>query len=55
MNMPNLSLLPNARKEFLAYLKFTKGHRDTTCYNYGSDLNSLGGDGWKKPNWIGDR
>jgi site-specific recombinase XerD len=35
----DLSQLPNARKEFLAYLKYTKGHRDTTCYNYGSDLN----------------
>jgi site-specific recombinase XerD len=39
MNSPDLSKLPNARKEFLSYLKFTKGHRDTTCYNYGSDLN----------------
>ncbi|MGB8170149.1 MAG: tyrosine-type recombinase/integrase [Chthoniobacteraceae bacterium] len=35
----DLSQLPNARQEFLAYLKYTKGHRDTTCYNYGSDLN----------------
>lgn len=35
----DLTQLPHARKEFLAYLKFTKGHRETTCYNYGSDLN----------------
>ena len=42
MNTPDLSQLQNARKEFLAYLKYTKGHRDTTCYNYGSDLNIWG-------------
>ena len=35
----DLTRLPDARKEFLAFLKFTKGHRDTTCYNYSSDLN----------------
>ena len=26
------------RKDFLSYLKYTKGHSDTTCYNYNSDL-----------------
>ena len=26
------------RKDFLAFLKYTKGHSDTTCYNYNSDL-----------------
>lgn len=26
------------RKEFLTYLKYTKGHSDATCYNYNSDL-----------------
>jgi site-specific recombinase XerD len=26
------------RKEFLSFLKYTKGHSDTTCYNYNSDL-----------------
>ena len=26
------------RKEFLGFLKYTKGHSDTTCYNYNSDL-----------------
>lgn len=28
-----------AKKEFLEFLKYTKGHADTTCYNYNSDLN----------------
>ncbi|MEC4749022.1 site-specific integrase [Methylomicrobium sp. Wu6] len=27
-----------ARKDFLGFLKYTKGHADTTCYNYNSDL-----------------
>ncbi len=27
------------QKEFLEFLKYTKGHADTTCYNYNSDLN----------------
>jgi site-specific recombinase XerD len=27
------------KKEFLEFLKYTKGHADTTCYNYNSDLN----------------
>ena len=27
------------QKEFLEFLKFTKGHAETTCYNYNSDLN----------------
>ncbi|MDF1583618.1 MAG: tyrosine-type recombinase/integrase [Methyloprofundus sp.] len=27
------------QKEFLEFLKYTKGHADTTCYNYSSDLN----------------
>ena len=27
------------RKDFLNFLKYTKGHSDTTCYNYHSDLN----------------
>jgi site-specific recombinase XerD len=27
------------QKEFLDFLKYTKGHADTTCYNYHSDLN----------------
>gem|GEM_PF-3804313 len=26
------------QKEFLEFLKFTKGHAETTCYNYNSDL-----------------
>jgi site-specific recombinase XerD len=26
------------RKDFLSFLKYTKGHADTTCYNYNSDL-----------------
>jgi site-specific recombinase XerD len=26
------------RKDFLSFLKYTKGHSDTTCYNYNSDL-----------------
>ncbi|MGY6217368.1 tyrosine-type recombinase/integrase [Methylolobus aquaticus] len=28
-----------ARKEFLAYLRYTKGHSEKTCYAYNSDLN----------------
>lgn len=28
-----------AKKEFLEFLKYTKGHSDGTCYNYSSDLN----------------
>lgn len=28
-----------ARKDFLSFLKFTKGYSDTTCYGYASDLN----------------
>jgi site-specific recombinase XerD len=27
------------RKDFLGFLKYTKGHAETTCYNYNSDLN----------------
>ena len=27
------------KKEFLKFLKYTKGHADTTCCNYNSDLN----------------
>ncbi|WP_305910360.1 tyrosine-type recombinase/integrase (plasmid) [Methylomarinum sp. Ch1-1] len=27
------------KKEFLKFLKYTKGHAETTCYNYNSDLN----------------
>jgi len=27
------------QKDFLEFLKYTKGHADTTCYNYNSDLN----------------
>jgi site-specific recombinase XerD len=27
------------RKDFLGFLKFTKGYSDTTCYGYSSDLN----------------
>lgn len=27
------------QKEFLEFLKYTKGHADSTCYNYNSDLN----------------
>lgn len=27
------------KKEFLEFLKYTKGHAETTCYNYNSDLN----------------
>ncbi len=27
------------KKSFLEFLKYTKGHADTTCYNYNSDLN----------------
>lgn len=28
-----------ARKDFLGFLKFTKGYSETTCYGYSSDLN----------------
>ncbi len=31
--------LEKTKKEFLEFLKYTKGHADTTCYNYNSDLN----------------
>ena len=27
------------QKDFLEFLKFTKGHADTICYNYNLDLN----------------
>jgi integrase/recombinase XerD len=27
------------KKDFLGFLKYTKGHSETTCYNYSSDLN----------------
>jgi len=37
----------SARKEFLAYLKYTKGHSEATCYGYSSDLNI-----WQS--WITD-
>ena len=30
---------PEAKKEFISYLRYTKGHRETTCYGYSSDLN----------------
>lgn len=42
------------KKEFLEFLKYTKGHADTTCYNYNSDLNiwsdwlSEAGRDWRK-------
>ncbi|SJM90431.1 tyrosine-type recombinase/integrase [Crenothrix polyspora] len=36
---------PAIRKEFLGFLKYSKGHSDATCYNYNSDLNR-----WQK--WL---
>lgn len=30
------------RKEFMTYLRYTKGHSKMTCYNYHSDLNIWG-------------
>ena len=32
-------LFNEVRKEFMAYLRYTKGHSKMTCYNYHSDLN----------------
>lgn len=39
MNAETENLYDKARKEFLSFLKYTKGHSDTTCYNYNSDMN----------------
>jgi integrase/recombinase XerD len=30
---------PEAKKDFIVYLRYTKGHQETTCYGYSSDLN----------------
>jgi len=38
MTDQNETSLDQARKDFLSFLKYTKGHSDTTCYNYNSDL-----------------
>jgi len=38
MSEPNEITFEQTRKDFLAFLKYTKGHSDTTCYNYNSDL-----------------
>ncbi len=38
MTEPNETSFEQTRKEFLSFLKYTKGHADTTCYNYHSDL-----------------
>ena len=38
MTEPIETSFEQTRKEFLSFLKYTKGHADTTCYNYNSDL-----------------
>ncbi|MGZ8942803.1 MAG: tyrosine-type recombinase/integrase [Methylobacter sp.] len=38
MTQQNETSFEQARKDFLGFLKYTKGHSDTTCYNYSSDL-----------------
>ncbi len=38
MSEPNEITFEQTRKDFLSFLKYTKGHSDTTCYNYNSDL-----------------
>ncbi|MBS3954216.1 MAG: tyrosine-type recombinase/integrase [Methylomicrobium sp.] len=38
MNNPIETSFEQTRKDFLSFLKYTKGHSDTTCYNYNSDL-----------------
>ena len=38
MSEPTEISFEQTRKDFLAFLKYTKGHSDTTCYNYNSDL-----------------
>ena len=38
MTEPNENPFEQTRKDFLSFLKYTKGHSDTTCYNYNSDL-----------------
>jgi site-specific recombinase XerD len=38
MNNPIEISFEQTRKDFLSFLKYTKGHSDTTCYNYHSDL-----------------
>jgi integrase/recombinase XerD len=35
-------LFDEARQEFLAYLRYTRGHSDATCYGYHSDLGIWG-------------
>ena len=31
-----------ARQDFLAHLRYTRGHSERTCYNYHSDLGIWG-------------
>ena len=39
MSDPNETSFEPTRKDFLGFLKFTKGYSETTCYGYASDLN----------------
>ncbi len=47
MTEPIATAFEPTRKEFLSFLKYTKGHADTTCYNYHSDLGI-----WQR--WLDD-
>jgi len=47
MTQQNETSFEQARKDFLGFLKYTKGHSDATCYNYNSDLGI-----WSR--WLGD-
>ncbi len=45
MKNPEKIEFEETKKRFLAYLNFNKGHSETTCYNYSSDINI-----WKR--WL---
>lgn len=39
-----------ARQDFLAHLRYTRGHSERTCYNYHSDLGIWGK--WLERNFL---
>ena len=39
MTDPIETSFDEVKKDFLGFLKFTKGYSETTCYGYSSDLN----------------
>jgi site-specific recombinase XerD len=47
MTQPIELAFEQTRKDFLSFLKYAKGHADTTCYNYHSDLGI-----WQR--WLGE-